>query len=129
MGDPLELMYSWQALLLALSISGTMQFIKTLLDIQMGKPKREAHVWLNRIWLPALTILLGACYANFIPLRPSILTEYIKLQDETWTEWNTAVMYAVWGGSVGQFADYAYTKFKKILEAGLEARGARRDDQ
>lgn len=112
--NPLDLFYSWQALILAAAVSATVQFIKVVIDTKMGVTRRQANVWLNRVALPGLGLVIGAIYANIIPLRPEVLIQYNT--EHLTKSWEVLMSYGAWGAAVGQFADYVFTKLKKLIE-------------
>lgn len=126
---PLELIYSWQALLVAMCASGTTQFFKTIVDVlrgvkedddgtlstweYLGRQARKDTIVLNRIVFPTMVVLLGAAWAMVIPARPEVLHTYIAEYKLNWHE--TYVVYGAWGAFCGQFADYLFTKAKEVI--------------
>lgn len=120
--NPISIFFCWQSLVLALVVSGVVQFIKASLDAKMGEEKRKANKFLTRVFLPFLGLFLGALLANAMPIRPDVLIDYIKLHRESWEypDWGVWSTYAGWGAAVGQFADYAFTKVKSYLAASAE---------
>lgn len=152
MENPVEILYSWQALLVAITASGLTQLIKTIFDVALGrqvvkrmsmvpppadsdskatvpvttttagKEARKSNPWVNRILLPMIPILLGALIGALIPLRPEALTDYVDAKVPEWY-WQD-VIYGTWGAACGQFADYIFTKAKSILKAFIESKSA-----
>lgn len=148
--NPIEILYSWQALLVAITASGLTQLIKTIYDIAkgrqvlkkistpppspdgvptkpvktaaVGKEVRQSNVWLNRIVLPTIPIVIGALIGGFIPLRPEVLIEYVEGHVDGW--YTQAFVYSIWGAACGQFADYTFSKAKSLLRAVIDSRGA-----
>lgn len=147
--NPIEILYSWQALLVAITASGLTQLIKTIYDISkgrqvlkktstpppaptekpdpvkpaaIGKEVRQSNVWLNRIVLPTIPIVIGALIGAFIPLRPEVLIEYVEGHVDGW--YTQAFVYSIWGAACGQFADYTFSKAKSLLKAIIDSRGA-----
>ncbi len=136
MENPVEILYSWQALLVAITAAGLTQLIKTIYDIvvgqmaakraaaagtkpmKMGKAKRQSNPWLNRIVFPIVPIVLGALIGAFVPLRPEVLVEYVGAHVEHWF-WQHSV-YALWGAACGQFADYVFSKAKAMVRAFVD---------
>lgn len=127
---PLELIYSWQFLLVAMCASGTTQFFKTVIDVArgvkedadgtlsiweyLGRQARADAIVLNRIVFPTLVVLLGAGYAMLIPARPEVLHQYAEAYKLT--QFETYMVYGAWGAFCGQFADYAFTKLKGMFD-------------
>lgn len=116
--NPITIFFSWQALVLALAVSGTVHFIKTVLDAKMGVEKRKANTMVTRVVLPVLGLAVGVVYANLVPVRPEVIIEYVVTHKSTWGHpWAGEVAtYGAWGAGVGQFADYVFTKVKRLLE-------------
>ena len=130
--NPIEVLYSWQSVVLAVAVAGLVQAIKTTLDTALGaaptgrKPEttdrraaratgreiRKQSALLTRILLPLLPIIIGAVLAMLVPLRPDILTEYAKTHGE-----NVGI-YGLWGAAMGQFADYIYQQAKRNIRPG-----------
>lgn len=127
---PLELLYSWQALLIAVAATGVTQLVKTILDVVWGhidaqptptmKAKqatgaelRRRSIILNRFVMPMTPILTGAVMAMVVPARPDALLEYITTHHIAGT--GAMLIYASWGAACGQFADYGFSKVKSAL--------------
>lgn len=116
--DPLQLIYSWQAIMIAAVASGLTQLAKTIMDIWVGKDKRQNSVVLTRIALPIMPIAFGALSALIIPVRPDFLTQYVEAHT---TGTGALITYAIWGGAIcGQFADYVFSKFKDLVVSARE---------
>ncbi len=136
--NPIEVLYSWQSVVLAVAVAGLVQAIKTTLDTALGaappgrKPEttdrraaratgreiRKQSALLTRIILPLLPIIIGAVLAMIVPLRPDILTEYAKTHGE-----NVGI-YGLWGAAMGQFADYIYQQAKRNIRPGSGSSGS-----
>jgi len=117
--NPIYIFFCWQSLVLALAVSGSVQFIKRVLDTRMGVERRKNNKYITRVLLPTLGLFLGALYANIMPVRPEILITYVTNHKESWANpvWGMAATYGGWGAAVGQFADYIFTKVKRLIEA------------
>lgn len=115
---PLEILYCWQALLVALTAAGLVRFFKAIDDIAPTK-WRQTYPWMGTLVFPVLTILIAAGLAMIIPLRPDILNDYVdnKIPEESWGLRLTA--YGMWGGACGQFASYVYDRVIAIFDAGI----------
>ena len=101
--DPLSILYSWEAILLAIAISAVTQTLKGLLV-----NVREAR-WVKLGALPAVPIAVGVALAIFVPLRPDSLVQYAAERGDSWS------IFAIWGAAVGQFSAYLYDRAKKTL--------------
>jgi hypothetical protein len=124
--NPLDLIYCWQALLVAVACVGITQLAKTLIDSTMGKERRKDSVVLTRFVLPMMPIVVGVLVAVLIPVRPEVLIDYVSARvNNTWGELST---YALWGGACGQFADYTFTKAKAAFVDVRERRLSSPDD-
>lgn len=117
---PLELIYSWQALLLALMVCGITHTTKTLLDYFLGKEARKENVFVTRILLPSVAVVSGIVLAIVVPLRPEVLLNYADQYDLNWTRY---LVYGSWGGACGQFCDYFYSKVKAFMASRSEGSG------
>lgn len=111
---PLEMMYGWQALLCAVACVGVTQAVKTILDLTMGKEKRQANRWLCYVVLPMTPILVGALYGGLVPLRPEVLHEYVA--EHAPGAWSY-VAFAAWGAACGQFSTMLHQKLKDFLKS------------
>lgn len=116
---PLEMMYSWQALLCATACVGLTKMVKTAIDLKMGKEKRKESRWLNHFFLPMLPILVGALYAAFVPLRPEVLIEYTA--QHVTAPWLAVLAFAAWGAACGQFSTMLHQKLKDFIVAARPA--------
>lgn len=128
--SPLDLLYSWQALMVAIVATGITQLLKTILDVTLGKAapestpgikemakvgmdKRKSNVVVNRFVLPMAPILVGFIYAMLVPIRPEALIEYVTAHvPEVWQQY---LVFGSWGAACGQFADYGFSKVKSAL--------------
>lgn len=111
---PIELFYSWQAILVVLVVYMTTQAVKVSLNIAFGgQKKRQSNVWVTRVLLPALPPLLGAL-AALLPVHPVTLVDYVLQREFAW--WEGQLVFSAWGAGCGQFADYLYTKIKRLLQ-------------
>lgn len=142
MENPVEILYSWQALIVAITAAGLTQLVKTIYDIvigqmaakraaqekatyrdkpmKVGKAVRQSSPWLNRVVFPIIPILLGALIGALVPLRPEVLVEYASTHIEDWF-WQHTV-FALWGAACGQFADYVFSKAKAMVRAFVDSR-------
>jgi len=128
--NPLELLYSWQALLIAVAATGITQLVKTVIDIvwghkdaqptptakdakRVGEALRKRSVIVNRLVLPMTPIWTGALMAVLIPIRPEVVTEYVTTQHIE--GFGRLLVFAAWGAACGQFADYGFNKIKATL--------------
>ena len=132
MGNPLDLVYSWQALLVVVVANGLTQLVKTLLDIYWGQTApeetptvkdaarvgaaiRRKKLIVNRVGLPTLTVVTGALTAIVVPMRPEALIQYVAAQSIT--GWGAYAIYGAWGAACGQFASYVFDRVKEFLTA------------
>ncbi len=100
MDGPLALFYSLESVLLALAVSGLTQVAKGAL------PRGERT---DKVLLPLVPILLGALLAVLVPFRPATLADYAGSSPRGW------MVYALWGMTVGQFADYLYQRARRFI--------------
>ena len=122
MNSPLELLYSWQAILVAFACSGLTQFVVTCIDVRIGKEQRKRNVVLTRFVCPMLPIVIGFCFAAAIPIWPEALREYV----ETVVGADSAMRYVIygsWGAACGQVADHVRTKARRALGDMRRAEG------
>lgn len=132
---PLDSLFCWQALLIALMASGTTQLTKSIIDVvwglnhetptptmadalKLGGALRRNTLIINRLVLPATPILAGFLFAAIVPMRPENLSHYVE--SHSVAAWQAFFIYGSWGAACGQFADYGVSKVKDFL-------GARRD--
>ncbi len=128
--NPIEVIWCWQALLVALTAAGMTQFIKAATDaahgkavptptptlkdmVAVGKARREENVVLNRVIMPSVPVFIGALIAVIVPMRSDIVAAYALKTAESWDDY---LIFAIWGGTCGMFADYAVTKAKSLLD-------------
>lgn len=111
--NPLEMMYSWQALLCAAACVSLTKLVKTVLDLSMGKEKRKANRWVTKLVLPMTPVIVGLVYAIVVPLRPEILLSYAETHlSGVWLY----LGYAGWGAACGQFSTMLHGKAMDLLE-------------
>lgn len=111
---PLELMYSWQALLCAVACVSVTKAIKTVLDLSMGPEKRRANKWVSKLALPIAPVVIGLVYAMVVPLRPETLIEYAEAHlSGAWTH----LGYAGWGAACGQFSTMLHQKAMDFIQS------------
>jgi hypothetical protein len=146
--NPIEFLYSWQAVLVAVTATGITQLVKTLIDIiwgtraikkaasipppaadgtaapapkpaQVGKEIRKSSLVINRLVLPITPILVGALFAVLVPARPDVIVEYVTTHEVGTTQY---LIYAAWGAACGQFADYFWSKIKNVVGDMIKAK-------
>jgi hypothetical protein len=137
--SPLDAIYCWQALLIAVLASGSTQLLKKISDILRGivedsdgnvdiweaigkELRRDAVIW-NKIVMPSAVVFFGAFWAALLPVRPEALIEYTVTHAPGWRSY---LVYAGWGAACGQFADYGFSKLKELL-GGVAARSPNAD--
>lgn len=111
---PLDVFIGWQPLLLAVVIYMLTQFVKSVIDATYGKERRRDNAVLNRLVMPSLPPLIGGLLAAFVPIHPQSIIDFVTSNEMSW--WGTHLVFAIWGAACGQFADYLYTKVKKLFE-------------
>lgn len=126
--NPLEILYSWQSLFLAIVIAGITQSVKHGVDIYLegrqgdspdrktGREIRQQNALVNNTLLPLFPLFLGALLGAFLPIQPEPLVLYVT------THHSSSAVYAMWGASVGQFADYIFQRAKQLLDVTTAAR-------
>ncbi len=112
---PLDLLYSWQSLFLAVVIATMTQSFKHLVEGLIekysggdGRAKRKASI-ANVTLFPMFPLLLGGLIGRFFPIRPEYLVRYVN-ENHT-----SLAVYAMWGASIGQFSDFLYQRSKAFL--------------
>jgi hypothetical protein len=130
--NPLDILYCWQAVLVACSATGLTQLVKVTLDVLLGhtdviptptlkdmtavgKDVRKRNMILNKIVFPGLPIVFGVLCAIIVPARPDSITAFVT--EKGIVGWGATLIYASWGGACGQFADYIFSKVKGVMEA------------
>jgi hypothetical protein len=108
-----EQLATWQALIIGAMCWGFTQLVKTLVDIRIGREKRKKNVFLNRIVFPGVPVITGALVATFVPLHPEAIEVYLQKFDSIW---ETCSITIVWGGVVGMFSDYSFSKIKDLAD-------------
>lgn len=136
--NPLELLYSWQALLIAIAATGITQLVKTVIDIAWGRKDveslstvkdakragealRKRNLIINRLVLPMTPIWTGALMAVLVPIRPEAIITYITEQNIEGA--GRLLVFAAWGAACGQFADYGFNKVKSVLRGSAREVG------
>ena len=133
---PLDLFYSWQACVIAVLASGTVQVLKRSTDILRGlkvdadgdgkvdmweaigrELRRDALFW-NKLVLPSAVVLAGAFWAAVLPVRPEYLFEYAEAHAPGW---RATAVFAGWGAACGQLASSIFTHVKEY-KTGAERR-------
>lgn len=128
--DPLSIIYSWQALLVAITASGLTEFVKRAINLLHGlkdddgdltfwercanEARRDSLV-INQLVLPSCPVVFGALVAVALPMHPEVMTAYVKAHHLA--TWQALSGYAAWGAACGQFSDYIFTKVKALASA------------
>jgi hypothetical protein len=133
---PIEILYCWQALLIAVAATGITQLVKTILDVtwgarhptstpsmsdakKLGEELRKRSIIVNRFILPMTPILVGALLAIVIPAQPDVLIQYVRDNGHE-NSWKVYMIYALWGGACGQFSSYGFDRVKTALGVGAK---------
>jgi hypothetical protein len=134
--NPLELLYSWQAMLVAIAATGITQLVKTILDVLYGRGSSPANLvesakagaatrkrtlLINRFVLPMTPIVVGAVMAMVVPVRPDPVLAYVATHGITGV--GKFMVYAAWGAACGQFASHLFDKIKGLLPSGTGTPG------
>lgn len=114
---PLEILFCWQALLVAITVAGILRFVKATMDAAKGADWRKDRKWIELFLFPLSAIFLGAGVAVVLPLHPDVLQEYLDKVPEG-QQWAIPAVYALWGGACGQFSSYTYDRVVAVLRAG-----------
>lgn len=138
MGNPLDLIYSWQALLVAGVGVAAAQLVKTSVDIvwghvdvakngggthgpmvkiQVGKKRRQSNPWVTRVFVPAIPLLACAVFVTLIPVHPPVLDLYIEAMDHKhhMPGWQQSGLVMSWGTLCGQFSSYIFDRTKETI--------------
>jgi hypothetical protein len=120
--NPLDIVYAWQSALLAVVIVGLTQGAKAGIEAYLllknkgttktGKELRGEVAILDRAILPLVPLVSGALMGAFVPMRPEVLVQYVTEHGN-----GSRLAYAMWGAAIGQFSDYLYQRFKRMLPA------------
>jgi hypothetical protein len=134
--NPIEVLYCWQAILIAGLAAGATQLVKTLYDIRRGQRsvidtptvkdaakvgrmlRKDTDVIFDRIILPACPIFFGASFAALIPARPDVIMAYITTHN---VGASAVFIYMGWGAACGQVADHVVSKTMRILRKEAES--------
>lgn len=115
---PIEIIYCWQALLCAAAAWGVTQLAKTALDTVYEKKHgtsnaRRRSLIVTRVVLPVIPVMAGLAYGVLVPLRPTVLDEYVAEHVSGSTM--ALVAYGAWGAACGQFSTFLYDRLKKLI--------------
>lgn len=120
--NPLDILYAWQSALLAVVIVGITQGVKAGIEAYLvlknvgttktGKELRGEITLIDRAILPLVPLVSGSLLGAFVPVRPEALVDYVVHQGH-----GSRLAYAMWGAAIGQFSDYLYQRFKRMLPA------------
>ena len=124
--NPLDTIFSWQALLVAALASLGTEAGKRLLDymladrweslrsaLRQGADVRRqvpAVQWL----LPLFPVLLGLGLGLLLPIRPEVLVAYYEVDP---TLKNELALYGAWGAACGALGDYLHERVREPLRA------------
>lgn len=118
--NPMDVIYAWQSLVLAVVIVGLTQGLKTTIEAVLimrnkgtkktGKELRGDIILIDKAILPLFPLITGAVLAVLVPLRPEALATYVT-DHAHGSKW----AYAMWGAVIGQFADYLYQRAKRLI--------------
>jgi hypothetical protein len=118
--NPLDIIYAWQSALLAVVIVGLTQGVKAGIEAYLtfknkgtgktGKELRGEVAMIDRAALPLVPLISGALIGAFVPMRPEVLVQYVTEHGG-----GSRLAYAMWGAAIGQFSDYLYQRFKRML--------------
>lgn len=114
--NPLEILYCWQSLVGAIVIYVLTQLVKSVIVVWRGAwfdQTAQRRLVLKRYLMPAVPPFIGFLYAVSIPLRPDVLVEYVTTHALIGVL--ASLCYGAWGISIGQLADYAYSKVTDAL--------------
>ena len=112
---PLDVLYCWQSVLLAVGVSALTHVVKGGIDVGLGgKAERRRAMWANRVVLPLTPIVLGALGAVLVPLLPPVLVQYLTDQRIHGAQYWMSL--AAYGGAVGQFSDYVWHRFSGVFD-------------
>lgn len=113
--NPLDILYSWPALLCVSACIGVTQAAKRALDVRLGEEARKASRPLSVFVLPTLPVAVGALYAVAVPLHPDALVAY--LAEHGLDGWEETLSLAAWGAACGQFSTFLYERVERLARA------------
>jgi len=133
--NPIEILYCWQAVVVAVVATLTTTLIKSIIDVVWGKTapeptpgvkemakigmmKRKGTLVLNRIVIPGIPIVAGALFSSFVPLHPDVIVEYVSTNGIEGI--GKTAIFAGWGAGCGQFADYTWTKIMAFYKTAKD---------
>lgn len=116
---PLEMFFSAQSVLCAVIVVMVMKLVTTILTGTMGKessgrPKYRRNKWVTKLFLPLVTVGLGAAYGWLVPFRPEVLAEFFTEHPEV-EGWHTLADMS-WGAACGQFSQTLYDRVKGMAQ-------------
>lgn len=106
---PLEVIYSWQSLLMSVIVYATTRSAKGSVYLLAGGDPRK-NLWVKHAVLPVLPLAIGSLVCMVIPMRPPLIEEYAAASGSAWA------VYAAFGACIGQFADYLHQRIEGILK-------------
>lgn len=106
---PLEVFYSWQALLMSVIVYSATRSIKSSMYL-LAKEDERRKLWVKHVALPVLPLLIGSLVAISIPMRPDLIEKYAQVSG------SPLAIYAAFGACVGQFADYIHQRIESVLK-------------
>jgi hypothetical protein len=106
-----DIVFSWQALVLAVLASVAMLAVKRVLDYAWKR--RKENRFMTRIGMPAIHGLVGFLAGVLVPFRPESVVAYVAEHGGGW------LSFGLWGLLVGGICgDVLYTKVKGFLKHG-----------
>lgn len=152
--NPIEILYSWQAVLVAVAATGCTQLVKTVIDIWWGAraikngslpppppkeqgpgPYRTASPPPRKVGhdLRKRSVIVNRLVLPMTPiLVGALFAVLVPARPDvinTYVEahavgWTKYLIFAAWGAACGQFADYLWSKVKSTFDTMRSAQPA-----
>lgn len=124
--NPLDVIFSWQALFVALLASLGTEAFKRSLDYWIADHRETVRGALrqgadlrrqtlsSQFALPLVPVLLGLSLGLALPWRPEVLVVYYRAHDTLLGE---LAIYGAWGAACGALGDYLHERVRGPLRA------------
>lgn len=113
--EPLTIFIGWEAAIIIVVVVNLTSAFKDILDWSVGGREVRDSKPVLRFLLKLLPPILGGIVATVLPVRPSMLIEYVK--DYELDIWGIRAVYGGWGMVLGTFASAAYGRIRGFLQA------------
>ena len=109
----MDIVFSWQTLVLAILVFMASSASKAILDFALGGTgKRKKNRFLTKLAVPAIPVLFGGAFGAWLPLHPEMLLDYVKTY-----EVSMLLVGGSYGAVVGLFNNGLYKFVKNRMRA------------